>query len=216
MRRPLALICIVAALAASGCGSQGRWEAPYINFPSFSSEGANYSQMAREIARDLDAQIVPRMGISGNRNAYYVAVTVPSNLHALENSSALSRVMAQEIASALSEIGYNVQEMRKSRDIVFDRAKGELYLTRNVNALARRDVSATLVVAGTYSAAPGGTRFSVECLDARNNNVVAMAARTVSAAPDQDTLFGGVAPGNGLTPSVVTTQGINRKNYYLP
>jgi len=218
MNRAIAAIFLFAAALTfgCGCGSQSRWASPLISFPSLSDEGDNYAAMARELARELDSQIVPRMGIIGNRNAYYVAVTVPASLHALDRSSAMARLMAQEIANGLVALGYNVQEMRKSRDILFDRKQGELFLTRDVRDLARKDVAATLVVVGTFSAAPGGTRFSIECLDARNNNVVAMASRTVSVGPDADDLFGGTRKSNGLTPSVVSNQGLRPMDFNLP
>ena len=199
MNRALAALLLSAATLAWGCGTpagQYRWGSPLISFPTFSEDGCDYAQMAREIARELDAQIVPRMGIVGNRNAYYVAVTVPADLHNLDKASALARVMSQEIAGNLVVLGYNVQEMRKGREIRFDRKQGELYLTRNVRDLARPDVSATLVVVGAYSPAPGGTRFSIECLDARNNNLVASAARPVSAGPGSDAAFGGARRGS--------------------
>ncbi|MBF0480388.1 MAG: hypothetical protein HQK81_02525 [Desulfovibrionaceae bacterium] len=215
MNRVATALLLIAAALTGGCGN--RWSSPLINFPSFSEDGDNYAQMAKEIVRELDGQIAPRMGIAGNRNAYNVAVTVPANLHSLDKSSALARVMAQEIASNLVALGYNVQEMRKGREILFDRTQGALYLTGNVRGLARPDVAATLVVVGSFSPAPGGTRFSIECLDARNNNTVAMASRTVSAGPGADDSFGGARPGNGLTPSVVTTQGkLTTRDFKLP
>jgi len=221
MNRSLAFILLLASALASSCGytggggGQNRWASPLISFPSFSEDGDNYSRMAREIARELDSQIVPRMGIVGNRNAYYVAVTVPENLHTMDKSSAMARLMAQEIANGLVALGYNVQDMRKGREILFDQKQGELYLTRNTRGLARPDVAATLVVVGTFSPAPGGTRFSIECLDARNNNMVAMASRTVSAGPGSDTAFGGEPQNSGLSPSVITTRGLRPMDYKL-
>jgi hypothetical protein len=226
MNRTIAAIILLAAAATLGCSegrllvdslgfNRGRWESPVTNFSSSSDDGDNYAQMAREIARELDSQIVPRMGIIGNRNAYYVAVTVPASLHSLDKTSALARLMAQEIANGLVALGYTVQEMRKGREILIDQKQGELYLTRNTRGLARQDVAATLVIVGTFSPAPGGTRFSIECLDARNNNMVAMSSRTVSAGAGSDAAFGGAPRNNGLAPTVVTTQGLRSMDFNI-
>ena len=226
MNRTIAAIVLLVAATILGCTQgrllidslgtdRGRWGSPAFSTPSFSGDGDNYAQMAREIARELDSQIVPRMGIAGNRNAYYVAVTVPASLHSLDKTSALARLMAQEIAGGFVALGYSVQELRKGREILFDQKQGELYLTRNTRALARPDVAATLVVVCTFSPTPGGIRFSIECLDARNNNMVAMASRTVSTGPESDAAFGGAPRSNGLSPSVVTTQGVRPMDFNI-
>ena len=87
----------------------------------------------------------------------------------------MARLFAQELASAFVARGYNVQEIRKASDIIFNRREGEFALTRDRRALANNRATATLLVVGTYTQTPSGVRYNIEVVEARNNNIVAMA-----------------------------------------
>jgi len=166
----------------------------------------SFPEVAMDIAADLDRQMAPRLGIGGPRNSrglYWVAVTVPSSLDNLAATSSLGRLMGQELASAFVSRGYNVQELRKTREIVFS-PEGEFMLSRDVNALATKRVLSTLVVAGTYTPTAVGVRFNVEVINAANNNIVAMSSRTLPYSPSVGMLLGGVG-GSFVTPTVATT-----------
>ncbi|QLA11601.1 FlgO family outer membrane protein [Desulfolutivibrio sulfodismutans] len=152
-----------------------------------------YPEVAMALADDLDRQAAPRLGIGfpdNSRGLYWVVVTVPAQEDNLEASSGLGRLMAQELSCALVAKGYNVQEIRKASEIVYDRNQGEFILTRDTRALARRHVTATLVVAATYTVLPGEVRFNVEVMDARNNNIVAMSSRSLAKTQEVAALLG--------------------------
>jgi len=152
-----------------------------------------YPEVAMALADDLDRQAAPRLGIGfpdNSRGLYWVVVTVPAAEDNLEASSGLGRLMAQELSCALVAKGYNVQEIRKASEIVYDRREGEFILTRDTRALSRRHVTATLVVAATYTVLPGEVRFNVEVMDARNNNIVAMTSRSLAKTQEVAALLG--------------------------
>ncbi|MEF3697672.1 FlgO family outer membrane protein [Desulfolutivibrio sp.] len=152
-----------------------------------------YPEVAMALADDLDRQAAPRLGIGfpdNSRGLYWVVVTVPAEADNLEASSGLGRLMAQELSCALVAKGYNVQEIRKAAEIAFARNQGEFILTRDTRALARRHVTATLVVAATYTVLPGEVRFNVEVMDARNNNIVAMTSRSLAKTQEVAALLG--------------------------
>lgn len=165
-----------------------------------------YPDVAMAMASDLDRQLGPRLGMGGpgnSRGLYWVVVTTPAELSDLERASPLARLFGQELSSALVALGYNVQEIRKAGDIIFSRGQGEFTLTRDTRALAASRATATLVVAGTYVVTPGGVRFNIEVIDARNNNIVAMSSRTLPMDATVGALAGGGA--SYVAPTVATT-----------
>ncbi|MDQ7830339.1 MAG: FlgO family outer membrane protein [Desulfovibrionaceae bacterium] len=177
-----------------------------------------YPEVAMALADDLDRQAAPRLGIGfpdNSRGLYWVVVTVPAQADDLEASSGLGRLMAQELSCALVARGYNVQEIRKASEIAFDRTQGEFILTRDTRALARRHVTATLVVAATYTVLPGEVRFNVELMDARNNNIVAMTSRSLAKTQEVAALLGR----SGLSavgPTVSTVDAASFQREMLP
>jgi hypothetical protein len=177
-----------------------------------------YPEVAMALADDLDRQAAPRLGIGfpdNSRGLYWVVVTVPAQADNLEASSGLGRLMAQELSCALVARGYNVQEIRKASEIAFDRRQGEFILTRDTRALARRHVTATLVVAATYTVLPGEVRFNVELMDARNNNIVAMTSRSLAKTQEVAALLGR----SGLSavgPTVSTVDAASFQREMLP
>ncbi|MFU2210545.1 FlgO family outer membrane protein [Solidesulfovibrio sp. C21] len=176
-----------------------------------------YPDVAMALAADLDRQLVPRLGMytrDNSRGLYWVVITTPADLGDLERASPLSRLIGQELSTAFVALGYNVQEIRKASDIIFSRRQGEFSLTRDVRALATSRATATLVVAGTYVVTPGGVRFAIEVVDARNNNIVAAANRTLPMDATVGTLAGGGA--NYGAPTVSTTDRTSFERDMLP
>ncbi len=181
----LALILLTAALLVAIPARAGR-KAPPPPPP-------RYPEVAMSLAADLDRQAAPRLGIGfpdNSRGLYWVVVTVPADTDNLATSSGLGRLMAQETATALVALGYNVQEIRKASQIAFSRGQGEFILTRDTRALAKPQVTATLIVAGTYTILPGEVRFNLEIIDARNNNIVAMSSQSLAKSPEVAALLG--------------------------
>ncbi len=194
----LGLVLLAAALLASIPAGASR-KAPPPPAP-------RYPEVAMSLAADLDRQAAPRLGIGlpdNSRGLYWVVVTVPADAGNLGASSGLGRLMAQEVATALVARGYNVQEIRKASEIAFSRGQGEFILTRDTRALARRQVTATLVVAGTYTVLPGEVRFTLEILDARNADIVAMTSQSLALTPEVAALLGR-GGGFGVLPTVST------------
>ncbi|WP_300157718.1 FlgO family outer membrane protein [Solidesulfovibrio sp.] len=164
-----------------------------------------YPEVAMALAADLDRQLVPRLGMytrDNSRGLYWVVVTTPADMSDLSRATPLSRLFGQELSTALVALGYNVQEIRKAGDIMTSRGQGEFVLTRDTRALAASRATATLVVAGTYVATPGGVRFAMEVIDARNNNIVAAANRTLPMDATVGALGG---PGTSFVAPTVST-----------
>jgi hypothetical protein len=194
-RLPLALLPLLMPLLMGALAGSGK-NAPQPQYPD----------VAMAIVAELDRQLVPRLGMyssDNSRGLYWVVITTPAELSDLDHASPLARLFGQELTAAFVGLGYNVQEIRKTSDIVFNRHEGEFALSRDTRALATKRATATLVVAGTYTMMPGGVRFNIEVIDARNNNVVAASSRTLPMDANV-----GALTGNGaslVVPTVSTT-----------
>lgn len=173
-----------------------------------------YPEVAMALAGELDRQLVPRLGMytrDNSRGLYWVVVTTPADLSDLSRASPLARLFGQELSTALVALGYNVQEIRKAGDIMVSKGQGEFALTRDAQALAAGRATATLVVAGTYVVTPGGVRFAVEVIDARNNNIVAAANRTLPMDATVGALAGTGASFSAPTVSTVDAETFRRE-----
>lgn len=181
---------LILLTSTSACAPMANGEMAYL----FKEIGANvpwkddkaefqehYPEAARSIVDELDMQLAGRLAFdqTSARNLQWVVVTTPTDLNNMGQATALSRVMAEELGSAMTSKGYYVQEVRKTSELIFDKAQGEFMLSRDVKTLSTRRFQSTLVVAGTYVASPSGVRFNVEVIDARNNDVLAKTSRVI-------------------------------------
>ena len=130
--------------------------------------------------------------------------TTPVNINNLDEASPLARQMTEEISRWLINEGYRCQELRKGRDIRFDKLKGEFILTRDVRQLASSSGTSQAVLAGTYVATSEQVRFSIRLIHTSSNEVLAMGTATVPITDDLRPLVREPRAGDGLAPSVST------------
>lgn len=181
-----------------------------------------YPQAAQAIAMDLDAQLAARLGFgsSSSRGLQWVVITTPTDINAMGQATPLSRMMAEQLGLAMTAQGYYVQEIRKTSEVVFNKAQGEFMLSRDVRELATKKFQGTLIVSGTYVATPYGVRFNIEVMDARNNDVLAKSSQVLPMSATVAYLQQAPAqPGaSNIRPSVVTTPGtsVDPNATYMP
>ncbi len=181
--------------------------------------GTGYAPKAANLmASQMDAQVMQK-GNAGKgsanmqelparqlelRNSITIMATVPVNINNLEVSNALARQMSEEISRWFVSAGYRVQEIRKGKEIVFQKKQGEMLLTRDTKQLAQRHVSSVAVLAGTYVVTPKQVRFTMRLLHTPSNEVIAMSTATVPITPDVRPLLKESTQPVKVTPSVQT------------
>lgn len=217
----LACACLLSACAfATGPERERPWRAgpTFLDAPA-RGNGETYSETAMKLVEVLDAQAVQRLGIGPEttRGMHWLVVTTPADLENLGASSQLGRLMAEELASALNAKGWVVQEIRKGKDVVFT-PQGEFMLSRDANDLPKRQAMATVILVATYAHATDGVRFSAKLVDAKNNDVLAQANRTLpmtkGVAAMSRTTIG--ESGQGVQPSVDTSPDHRSFKQHLP
>ncbi len=174
---------------------------------------------ADDIAMQLDTQVMQRGKVTAAntpkeilparqqelRESITVMSTVPVNINNLEATCGLARQMSEEISRWMISKGYRFQELRKGKEIFFQKKQGEMLLTRDTNLLAKRNVSSMTVLAGTYVVTTEQVRFSIRLIHTPTNEVIAMGTATLPITPDIRPLLVDEAAGLvKVTPSVQT------------
>ena len=201
MRLYLVIILVMAALL----------------LPLTAAAAGNVPTAATRIAKQLDEQLMMRYAGTdpAERKKSQQAVaranimimgTTPANLNDLNEASPLARQMMEEVSRWLINAGYRFQELRKGRDIYFDKKKGEFILTRDVNRLASKVGTSQAIMAGTYVVSGEQVRFNIRLIHTTSNEVLAMGSGTIPITEDLLPLLRDPSPGGkgGVTPSVNT------------
>ncbi|MDR0827602.1 MAG: hypothetical protein LBN33_06975 [Desulfovibrio sp.] len=176
---------------------------------------ATVPQAASAVGREMDRQLGSRLGQKETdlpARGVSLSITTPVNINALDEANPLARQMQEEIARWFVQAGYDVQEIRKGADILFEPDRGELLLTRQEELLGNRIVETAALVAGTYVVTPEHVRFNIRILQTRSREVLAMS--TVTLPMNREVAFltrnpprPGASPFTGgapIEPTVVT------------
>lgn len=184
-------------------------------FPLAAAAG-NVPRAGEDIAEQLDEQLMMRYaGTSPDmskkelralaRSRILIMGTTPANINNLEQANPLARQMLEEVSSDLVNMGYRYEELRRGKDIRFDKRTGEFILTRDVRKLASRTGVGEAILAGTYVVSGEQVRFTMSLISVATNEVIAKGMGTVPITPDLAPLLQENMPaGSGLKPSVYT------------
>lgn len=171
---------------------------------------ATVPQAAAAAGREMDRQVVARLGQSDTPSrGVSLCITTPVDINDLEISSALARQMQEEVAQWFVQAGYQVAEIRKGRDILFEPATGEMLLTREERLVGNRNVTTGAIIAGTYTVAPDHVRFNIRMVRTKTREVLAMANVTLPmnkeiAALARSGSHGQFMGGTPIEPTVIT------------
>jgi hypothetical protein len=130
----------------------------------------------------MDRQLASRLGQKESdlpARGVSLCITTPVNINALDETNPLARQIQEEIARWFVQAGYEVLEIRKGADILFDPHRGELLLTRQEELLGSRNVDTVALVAGTYVVTPENVRFNIRILQTRTREILAMSTITL-------------------------------------
>lgn len=170
LKHPFAYALCLFAAGILFCSSSSKAHASTVNVPA----------IAGRLAAELDAQVSQLLGQadSGYRNLRII-VTTPANLNNLESANTLSRQMSEELAYWLVNAGYQVQEIRRGANLLFNPEQGEFLLTRNRDLLAETEANAGAVLTGTYIITPRAVRFNIRLLELATGETLAMGNATI-------------------------------------
>lgn len=170
---------------------------------------ATLPQVASAAGREMDRQIASRLGMEeGPVKGLSLTMTTPVDVNNLELANPLARQMQEELTRWFVQAGYDVQEVRKGREVLFEPEKGETLLTRKQDLLGSSKIDTHAIVAGTYTVTPEHVRFNIKIVKTCDRSVLAMSTLTINMNREVAFLArsggAGLAGGTPIEPTVVT------------
>lgn len=104
-------------------------------------------------------------------SAPFIVATVV-NIDQLEESSSFGRLVSEQIASRLVELGQNVVELKIRNSLFMKKDEGELLLTREIKEVANAH-STRAVVVGTYTVSSSLVFVNLKIVDPVSNQIKA-------------------------------------------
>jgi TolB-like protein len=154
MKKIASLLC---ALVLTACATGPTYQAAETS--EFTQ--ANYAAADKLLA----ATAVPVV-----KNAPLLIATMV-NIDSLNQSSRFGRLISEQIATRLTQLGYNVVEMKLRNDVYIREGAGELLLSRDVRDLSK-NYNAQVVVVGNYAVAAGYVYLTLKAVTVTDNRVV--------------------------------------------
>ena len=151
--RPLIYSMLAASsLLLAACETTPR--APLVSEPTYeqalnnSFNTANYTAVAELIKRYPGSSNASATNTNASNAPFVVSTLV--NIDQLEQSSTLGRLISEQVASRMTQMGYSVLELKIRSGVYMKRNEGELLLTREIKEVASTH-NAQAVVVGTYA-----------------------------------------------------------------
>jgi TolB-like protein len=154
--RTLATIFCMALV--SGCASSG---------PSY--EAAENSQLIRANHNAVDKLLIAPSIYVDKSTPMLIATLV--SIDNLTQSSRFGRLISEQVATRLTQSGFNVIEMKLRNNVYIREDTGELLLSRDVRDLSKSH-NAQVVVVGNYAVAAGYTYVTLKMIAVADNRVV--------------------------------------------
>ena len=165
-------------------------------------------QIIAAMGRQLDRQVVERLQQPESpAKGVSLFMTTPVDVNDLETSNPLARQVQEELAAWFVQAGYNVQEIRKGADVLFQPETGELLLTRRSNLVDKEFVGSGAIVVGTYTVTPQNVRFNIRLVLTGSQEVIAMTSMSIPVQGEVAALLstdGSGRMGSPIRPTVDT------------
>ena len=118
--------------------------------------------------------LVSQLKLNIDKNNSRMLVTSFVNINNLTESSTVGRMLAEHVASRLSQRGYNIIELRlRTTSVFMEEGKGEFLLSRDLREVSKNQ-NATAVVVGTYGeAADGKIYVSARIVSPTDSTIIA-------------------------------------------
>lgn len=179
--RIIALLC--AALLVGGCSS--------MNFGGGKSDVPKFKRTADS---DLVAKSYGAADVLLDQVPYLKADRQPLltgtfvNVNSMTNSSALGRIVAEQIGSRFAQKGFTMVELKLRKNVFIQQNNGEFVLSRAVRDLSQTH-NAAAVIAGTYAVGRRAVYVSARLVRAADNLVLAAHDYTLPIGPDARALL---------------------------
>lgn len=136
--------------------------------PSYQASETSEFTQANYLAVD---KLVATTAVPIDKNVPVLIATVV-NIDSLGQSSRLGRLVSEQIATRLTQQGFNVVEMKLRSNVYMREGTGELLLSRDVRDISK-NYNAQMVVVGNYAVAAGYVYLTLKAVTVTDNRVIA-------------------------------------------
>jgi TolB-like protein len=110
------------------------------------------------------------------------------NVNSLEDSSALGRIISEQVSSRFAQKGFTMVELKLRRNVFVKTQAGEFMLSREAKNLSRLH-NAAAVIAGTYAVGRRNVFVSARLIRAADNLLIASHDYALPLGPDTRALL---------------------------
>jgi len=164
----------------AGCGDR------YTNDAAYLSDGRSDDKLVESSHQVVDRLVDTSQQVLASDKAIIVASLV--NVNDLQESSALGRIVAEQVRSRLTQLGYTTQELRYRGSVLVRAGNGELVLSRDVKNISKAQ-QAQAVVAGVYAVAESSVYVTLRIVRASEGIVISSADYALQKGEDVTTLL---------------------------
>ncbi|MBS1186093.1 MAG: Uracil-DNA glycosylase, family 1 [Burkholderiaceae bacterium] len=162
------LLILVSALALTACADLSSSNGSYSSTPTWEDAATNkLTPQNHEAADKLIEQAKLRL-----ESGRPLIVATLVNINALEESSPLGRMIAEQVSGQFSRHGFEMIEMKFRNNVYVKQNVGELMLTREIRQLAQNH-NAQAVVVGTYTESSQLVFVNLKVIRPSDNIVIA-------------------------------------------
>ena len=158
-------LVILTTLLLSAC-AQLNHDYRYVNYSSEDFIHKNY-----DAADSLSIQLKERKAENEPTVSPVIVLSIV-NMNQLNKTSAFGRLISEQLSARMSQLKYNVVELKLRNDILVKNNQGEFLLTREIRDIAD-SVNAQAVLVGTYAENTNDVYVNLKIVRPSNNVVLA-------------------------------------------
>ncbi|MBF0124858.1 MAG: hypothetical protein HQL60_05950 [Magnetococcales bacterium] len=173
------MLLVMASWLLPSCSQQQRPSYPLVSQPLFSKPSITANELTYHAADFMVPQVVDKL-----RSDAKILPATFVNLDNLGQSSALGRLLSQQVASRLTQHGFSMVEAKVRHNMLVRNRGGEFLLSRELTQMANQ-FKAQAILVGSYSVAR--SRLYVNTQLIRLSDQVVVASSDFSMTMDHDT-----------------------------
>nr|CRH06324.1 Conserved exported protein of unknown function [Candidatus Magnetococcus massalia] len=163
-------VMLLTALVVTGCANPRYPDTyPIVSTPSekFSKQGDAILDASYDAADAMVENL-------GDRFPHRFPIVVGSfvNGNDFNNTTALGRLTASQMAARLTQAGYTVTEIKLRQELLMQPKRGEFVLTRELDKIAK-EMRVEAILAGTYTEARNRVYFNTKLIRIKDRATLA-------------------------------------------
>jgi TolB-like protein len=173
-RIAILLACLPVSVFLAGCESvpvERTPEPTYEQARNSTLTAANYAAATELMNRYQAPASANNFSNSAGAAAPFIVATLV-NIDKLDQSSTFGRLISDQLASKITQLGHNVVELKVRDSVFMKRNEGEFILTREIKEVATAHKAQAIVV-GTYAESSDFVYVNLKVVNPANSLILA-------------------------------------------